>query len=151
VTAKRGLSITALQPDVSGNGFLFVAGEGVARRRGVYFRSTSRRDIPGDDASSEARGPRPPLFFLLKSLICIGLVLFALGWPDVETPSAPSRQRASVSSPQPPRRPPLQDSARDLAQAGADALIAAARDKCLSSPRDCAALLQTLGPEKRER
>jgi hypothetical protein len=91
------------------------------------------------------------LFFLLKSLICIGLVLFALGWPDVEPSSPAPRRAAGVAPPAPPRRPQIQDSARDLAQAGADALIAAARDKCLAAPRDCAALLQSLGGDKRER
>jgi hypothetical protein len=91
------------------------------------------------------------LFFLLKSLICIGLVLFALGWPDVELSSPAPRRTAGAAAPQPPRRPQLQDSARDLAQAGADALIASARDKCLAAPHDCAALLQSLAGEKRER
>jgi hypothetical protein len=85
------------------------------------------------------------LFFLLKSLICIGLVLFALGWPNLEVSPPASRPQGSAAAPKPPRRPQLPESARDLAQAGADALLAAARDKCLASPRDCAAALQTLG------
>ena len=94
------------------------------------------------------------MFFLLKSLICIGLVLFALGWPEVEpgSPATPAPHgRAVAAAPPPPRRPQIQDHARDLAQAGADALLAAARDKCLAAPRDCAALLQSLGSGKAER
>jgi len=88
------------------------------------------------------------LFFFLKSLICIGLVLFALGWPGaVVSPLAPPRS-ASTSAQQERRRPQIEDHARDLAQAGADALVAAARDKCLASPRDCAILLQSLGGTK---
>jgi hypothetical protein len=91
------------------------------------------------------------LFFLLKSLICIGLVLFALGWPDAEFARPAPHGRAAGVAPQPPRRPQIQDHARNLAQAGADALMSAARDKCLASPRDCAALLQSLGDGKTER
>lgn len=92
------------------------------------------------------------MFFLIKSLICIGLVLFALGWPGAELSTPAPRGRVVVTAPQAAaRRPQITEHARDLAQAGADALAATARDKCLSSPRDCAALLQTLGGVKGER
>jgi hypothetical protein len=132
------------------NGFLFVAARAPALDPLVYFRSTSARDIPVNAGSRGASGSTPPLFFLLKSLICIGLVLFALGWPNVDAPPVP-HSRMTAAAPQPPRRPQVQDHAQDLAQAGADALMAAARDKCLAAPRDCAALLQSLAGGKTER
>ncbi len=83
-----------------------------------------------------------PLFFLLKCFACIGFVLFVLGWPGVETAPGAAQTQTRASVAKPTRRPQLEERARDLAQAGADALVAAARDKCLSAPRDCAALLQ---------
>lgn len=79
-------------------------------------------------------------------------MLFALGWPGDELSPPPPRDRAVAASPQAaPRRPQIAEHARNLAQSGVDALAVAARDKCLSSPRDCAALLQTLGGVKGER
>jgi hypothetical protein len=123
------------------------------RRRGLVFTSAQlpRATLPFTRVPAGRRGYASPLFFLLKSLICIGLVLFALGWPEVEpAPTAP-HGRAVAAAPQPPRRPQIQDHARDLAQAGADALMGAARDKCLAAPRDCAALLQSLAGGKSER
>lgn len=88
------------------------------------------------------------MFFLLKSLICIGVVLFALGWPGAEVqPGAPQGRPTGAAS-RAARHPQIDERARTLAQAGADALAAAARDKCLASPRDCAALLQSLGGTK---
>ncbi len=82
------------------------------------------------------------MFFLLKCFACIALVLFALDWRGVDTPARPSDKQARAT-PATARRPlPLDERARDLAAAGADALVAAARDRCLSAPRDCAALLQ---------
>lgn len=84
------------------------------------------------------------MFFLLKSLACIALVLFALGWRPVEFPEKPTRVAA-------PRVEKRQSLSENLAQAGTDALIAAARDKCLAAPRDCAALLQRLPAPGRER
>lgn len=77
------------------------------------------------------------MFFLLKSLACIALVLFALGWRGVETPEKPARAAATGG----PRRQTVEET---LTQAGTNALISAARDKCLEAPRDCAALLQRL-------
>jgi hypothetical protein len=89
----------------------------------------------------------PQLVFLLKSLVCIALVIFALQWRGVDR-SIPAQTaneaRGRTSAPKPPRRPSIEENARDLAQNGADALIAAARDRCLSAPRDCAAALQRL-------
>ncbi|WP_442754320.1 hypothetical protein ACNHKD_15185 [Methylocystis sp. JAN1] len=87
------------------------------------------------------------MLFLLKCLVCIALVIAALEWRGADGPDsvqAPAGARGRVAAPKPPRRPQIEESARDLAQAGADALVAAARDRCLSAPRDCAAALQRL-------
>jgi hypothetical protein len=87
------------------------------------------------------------VFFLLKCLLCIALVILALQWRGADgrgAASTPTGARERVAAPKPPRRPQIEESARNLAQAGADALIAAARDRCLSAPRDCAATLQRL-------
>ncbi len=88
-----------------------------------------------------------PVFFLFKCVVCIALVIVALEWRGDGGPSsaqAPAGTHGRVAAPKPPRRPQIEESARDLAQAGADALAAAARDRCLSAPRDCAAVLQRL-------
>jgi hypothetical protein len=85
--------------------------------------------------------------FLLKCLVCIALVVFALEWRGADAPATgqvPSEARPRAAAPRPPRRPQFEESARDLAQVGADALVAAARDRCLAAPRDCAAALQRL-------
>lgn len=87
------------------------------------------------------------MFFFLKCMVCIALVIVALQWRGADGPAsvpAPAEARGRVAAPTPPRRPRIEESARDLAQAGADALIAAARDRCLAAPRDCAAALQRL-------
>lgn len=82
--------------------------------------------------------------FLLKCFLCIAAVLIALQWRGGESgaPSAPPRTRAAA--PQPPRRPQIEEAARGLAASGAEALMSAARDRCLSAPRECAAALQEL-------
>lgn len=86
------------------------------------------------------------MVFLLKCLVCIALVVAALEWRAVDGPPVPppAETRGRAAAPRPPRRPQLDETAKDLAQAGADALIAAARDRCLAAPRDCAAALQRL-------
>ncbi|WP_424361823.1 hypothetical protein [Methylocystis parvus] len=87
------------------------------------------------------------MFFLIKCLACIALVILALHWRGADGPASvqgSAEARGRVAAPKPPRRPQIEESARDLAQAGADALVAAARDRCLSAPRDCAAALQRL-------
>lgn len=91
------------------------------------------------------------MFFLLKCLACIALVLFALGWRGVEGPAGQPEKQSSAATPKPPRRNQVEDGARGLAQAGADALLAAARDRCLAAPGDCAALLQRFHGAGRER
>jgi len=88
------------------------------------------------------------LVFLAKCLICIALVIVALQLRPLETP-APSRAARGAAAPQPPRRPQMDETARSLMQSGMDALAAAARDKCLDNPRDCATMLQRL-PAMRE-
>lgn len=87
------------------------------------------------------------LFFLLKSLVCIALVLFALGWPGFDSPEKPAHAGVSRNL----REKPAEAGGTDLVQAGKDALIGAARDRCLSAPRDCAALLQHLPVPTRAR
>jgi hypothetical protein len=92
------------------------------------------------------------VFFLIKCAACIELVQYLLQSRDVEAPPAPaSGSHARVVAPRPPRRPQFDESARELMQAGADALASAARDRCLSAPRDCAAALQRLQGAARER
>ncbi|MBL1258331.1 hypothetical protein [Methylocystis sp. Sn-Cys] len=82
------------------------------------------------------------MIFLLKCLACIAIVIFAVQWREPEAPTRESH--AHAAAPKPPRRPSIEDSAREWAQAGADALVSAAREKCLAAPRDCAATLQRL-------
>lgn len=84
------------------------------------------------------------MVFLLKCLACIALVIVALEWRGADSPLPPAETRSRTAAPKPPRRPQIEESARELAQAGADAVIAAARDRCLAAPRDCAAALQRL-------
>lgn len=90
------------------------------------------------------------MFFLLKCIACIAIVIFALQWRESETP-ATRESHARVTAPKPPRRPSIEDSAREWAQAGVDALASAAREKCLAAPRDCAATLQRLQGAAHER
>jgi hypothetical protein len=94
--------------------------------------------------AAAARPGDNDLGFLLKSFLCIALVVLALQWREEETrpPATGARQR--LAAPRPPRRPPIDETAHELVQSGADALVAAARDRCLASPRDCAAALQRL-------
>ncbi|WP_281931268.1 hypothetical protein [Methylocystis iwaonis] len=90
------------------------------------------------------------MIFLLKCLACIAIVIFAVQWR--EEAEAPTREsHAHVAAPKPPRRPSIEDSAREWVQAGADALASAAREKCLAAPRDCAATLQRLQGAAQER
>jgi hypothetical protein len=128
------------------HGFLLVAIPQCVARERVYFCSTCARDKSLYNRLRRLAGHcwSRAVFFLLKSLACIALVLFALGWRGVEAPEKPSRAAASRGE----RRP---SAGENLAQAGTDALIAAARDKCLAAPRDCAALLQRLPVAGRER
>ena len=87
------------------------------------------------------------MFFLFKCLACIALVLFALGWRGLDAPEKPSH----ASAPRNHREKSIEESGSDLLVSGRDALVAAARDKCLAAPRDCAALLQRLPGAARER
>lgn len=88
------------------------------------------------------------MFFLVRCLVCIGLV-YALAQSDRDpTPSLPligvtaSRQ---ISAPPPATpRPRLNETAKALAQAGVEALGAAAREHCLSAPQDCVEILRKL-------
>jgi hypothetical protein len=91
------------------------------------------------------------LFFLIKSLVCIAIVLIALQWRAVDQPAPGPESRARVSAPKPSRRPSIDESAGVWVQAGADAMISAARDKCIAAPRDCAAMLQRLQGAERGR
>jgi hypothetical protein len=87
------------------------------------------------------------VFFLIKCAVCIALVILALQLRDADAPAstrAPADAHARIAPPKPPKRPALEDTARDMAQAGADALVAAARERCLSAPRDCVAMLKKL-------
>ncbi len=87
------------------------------------------------------------MFFLLKCLACIGLVLFALGWRGLDGPEKPSQ----ASAPGNHAGKTIGEGGSDLLKSGRDALVAAARDKCFAAPRDCAALLQRLPGAPRER
>jgi hypothetical protein len=91
------------------------------------------------------------LVFLIKSLVCIAIVLFALQWRGVDQPAASPESPARGSAQKPSRRPSIDEGARDLVRTGTDAMIAAARDKCFSAPRDCAAALQRLQGPGRDR
>ncbi len=86
--------------------------------------------------------------FLLKSAVCIALVVVALHWRDAEAPTAPREaseaHAARAAAPAPPRRPAFEETARGLARAGMDALAERARARCLEAPRDCALALQRL-------
>ena len=87
------------------------------------------------------------MFFLARSLICIGVV-YALALSD----RAPSTSAivGGVGSPAvapsvtPERRPRLAESAKALVQQGVDALGAAARDRCLASPQACVEAVRKL-------
>lgn len=83
------------------------------------------------------------MVFLLKCAACIALVLYVLQWraPD---PAPPAPSSVAAERQKPSRRPQIGQTAKEWTQAGADALASAARDKCLSNPRECAALLQRL-------
>jgi hypothetical protein len=91
------------------------------------------------------------VFFLIKSAVCIAVVLAVLHWRGADAPAPSNDSHARAAAPQPPRRPRIEDGARDLLQAGANALVSAARDRCIESPRDCAAALQRLQGAARER
>jgi hypothetical protein len=93
------------------------------------------------------------LFFLLKCLACIAIVILALHWRAADgTASAPeSHSRAPAAKSAVPHHPPIEGSAKELIRAGANAAMSAARDKCLSAPRDCAAALQRLQGGARDR
>jgi hypothetical protein len=75
------------------------------------------------------------------------MVFFWLSPPVADRPEKPSHAGASARL----REKAADEGGADLVQAGKDALIAAARDKCLSAPRDCAALLQRLPVPERAR
>ncbi|PPD44622.1 MAG: hypothetical protein CTY15_06665 [Methylocystis sp.] len=93
------------------------------------------------------------MFFLVKCLACIALVLVALQWRGAdEAPRALAQRSRAVSAGHAPQKAQMDAAARGLVQAGADALVSAARERCLAAPRDCAAALQRLnGPERDRR
>ncbi len=91
------------------------------------------------------------MVFLIKSLACIALVLIALQWRAADKPAPGLESRARVSATKPSRHPSIDESAGDWVQAGTDAMMSAARDKCLAAPRDCAAMLQRLQGAERGR
>lgn len=87
------------------------------------------------------------MFFLVRSLICIGLV-YAMALsdraPSSSTPVGVAATHAVVPSGAPPRRPRLAESTKALVQQGVDALGAAARDRCLTAPQTCIDALRKL-------
>ena len=100
--------------------------------------SVWRRRVADGDAS---------VFFLLRSLICIALV-YALAMTDREPSpvgvASPRAAMAVTAVQSPERRPKLTETTKALAQAGVDALGAAARDHCLSAPQECVEMLRKL-------
>ena len=87
------------------------------------------------------------MFFLLRSLICIGLVYAlassdrALAPPEPVGVAGPRAPAPSLTS---GRRPQLTDTTKALVQQGVDALGVAARDHCLAAPEGCLAMLRKL-------
>ncbi len=87
------------------------------------------------------------MFFMLRSLICIGVV-YALASSDRALPplaqaGLASSQATSPSDP-PGRRPRFAETTKVLVQQGADALGAVVRNHCQASPEQCLATLRRL-------
>ncbi len=94
-----------------------------------------RRRVAGGDAS---------VFFLVRSLICIALVYMLAMTDRAPSPIGMAGPQAGPASLSPERRPRLTETTKALAQAGVDALGAAARDHCLSAPQECVDMLRKL-------
>jgi hypothetical protein len=73
------------------------------------------------------------LVFLAKCAICIFLVLVLLQWRSEHAPNAANRAAMRAAA-----------SAVSMVRAGGDALAGAAREKCMSAPRDCLSAAQRL-------
>lgn len=83
------------------------------------------------------------MFFMLRSLICIGLVYALASSDGGRSPPGP----AGVPAPHavaPPRRSQLAETTQALVQQGVDALGVAARDHCTAAPEACLAMLRKL-------
>jgi hypothetical protein len=89
--------------------------------------------------------------FLIKCFVFIAIVVAALQMNSPDPPSAARESHAHATPEKPPRRPQVAETARSLARAGTDAIASAARDKCLSAPRDCAAVFERLQGSPRDR
>lgn len=80
------------------------------------------------------------VFFLLRSLICIGVV-YSMALSDrASSPRAHESVvglNGSQTSVPPARRPRLTETTKALLEQGVDALNVAVRDRCLSSPQAC--------------
>ncbi len=87
------------------------------------------------------------MFFMLRSLFCIGLV-YALASSDraLAPPEAPGVAGPhALASPQAPaRRSQWAETTKAMVQQSVDALGAAARDRCLAAPQECLATLRRL-------
>lgn len=87
------------------------------------------------------------MFFLVRSLICIGLV-YAMALSDRAPSSRPpipvAAAHAAGPSGAPTRRPRLAETTKALVQQGVDALGAAARDHCLAAPQTCVDAMRKL-------
>jgi hypothetical protein len=119
-------------------------GAGIARLRLPALNFRAAKVTPGRGAAlAEKR-----MGFLLKSVICIALVIVALHLRDADAPTAPREavgpRAIRAATPAPPRRPAFEEAARGLARAGVDALAERARARGLEAPRDCALALQRL-------
>jgi hypothetical protein len=110
------------------------------RAHKVGARSPTPRDLRGE-----------ALFFIIKCLACIALVLFVMQLRGEAALSPPAGGLHRAAAPTPPRRPETLESARDLTQAGAKALFAAASERCLAAPHECATILQRLQGAGRDR
>lgn len=87
------------------------------------------------------------MFFLVRSLICIGLV-YSMALSDrASSPPATigvATTHAVEPSMAPSRRPRLAETTKALVQQGVDALGAAARDHCLAAPQTCVDAMRKL-------
>lgn len=80
------------------------------------------------------------MFFILRSVVCIGVVylLVSPGGEDTAT----RRPAAIGGQPQATAGTKLGAATLALSRVGGDALGAALRDYCLASPRDCLEILR---------
>ena len=87
------------------------------------------------------------MFFLLRSLICIGLV-YAMASSDRALPTPASvnvsAPHATALSHAMAHRRRLAETTKAIVQEGVETLGAAARNHCLSAPQECMAALNRL-------